>query len=374
MAFDWSNIVVLKEKIKIFWPVGIVLLILIGFVLYRLSINGWDPVGLAELGTRYQIGEIDGSEGYDGQFAYYIASNLNPDEVSTQLDVPAYRYQRILYPLLARLLAIGQQEWIPWSLILLNICSLILGTAILCKFLTSLQTPVRYSLIFGLWAGLLIGVGTDLYEPMAYALVVAALYAHYQKKQGLSSLLLTLSFLTKETVIPFWSAIVLATILQKKGLRNIFISILPGILYALWQIWLFLEFDSFGLVSGGAMATSFEWIPYGGFFRIGTVEMKVLALFIVLFGPTILLPNLWGTVVSSIKLLRGFQGVENWALLINTLLITFLPFSTFREPLGLLRVSTGMVLATIIFSACHKLRRPLNFGMFWISFLILLVA
>jgi hypothetical protein len=374
MGHDWGTVVDIKARIRNFWPVGIVFLLAIGFILYRLSIKEWDPVGLAEIGTRYQRGDIDGSEGYDGQFAYYIALNPKPDEVSNQLDVPAYRYQRILYPLLARLLTFGHLDWIPWSLIFINVGSLLIGTAILCKYMNSLQTPVRYALIFGLWAGLVLGVGADLYEPLAYALIVAAMYAHYRKRQGICSLFLTASMLTKETVIPFWAALVLANFLQKKSLKEILISILPGIVYAFWQVWLYSRFGTFGLASGGAMATSFEWIPYGGFFRIGTAGTKVLILFIVIFGPSIILPNLWGTLVSSLQIFRGFQSYENWALLLNTLFITFLPFSTFREPLGLLRVSTGMVLAIVLFAAHHTLRRPLNFGMFWMSFLILLVA
>ncbi|OGO17076.1 MAG: hypothetical protein A2Z14_09255 [Chloroflexi bacterium RBG_16_48_8] len=363
-----------KEKIKIFWPAVLVLLVVIGYVLYRLSIKGWHPVELAEIGTRYRDGEINGSEGYDGQFAYYIAIHPKPDEVSSQLDVPAYRYQRILYPLFARTISFGQVDWIPWSLIFINILSQVGGTALLCKLLTSMQIPVRYSLIYGLWAGLIVSVGTDLYEPLAYGLVVAAMVARSREKDWISSIFLACSLLTKETVLPFWLALVLADLFQQKGLKEILITLLPGILYGFWQGWLYLQFGAFGLGSGGAMATPFEWIPYGGFFRIGSAGIEVLVLFILIFGPTILLPNFWGTITSLRMLLRGFRDFETWSLLLNTLFITFLPFSTFREPLGLVRVSTGMVLMQLVFAAKQDLRRPLNLAMFWIALLVLVIS
>jgi hypothetical protein len=363
----------LQEKIKTFWPVLFVLLVVIGLVFYRLSINDWDPVELAEIGTRYRDGDIAGSEGYDGQFAYYIAIHPNPDDVSCQLDVPAYRYQRILYPLLARFLSLGQEAWIPWLLIVVNVLSQVVATAFLCWILASIQIPVRYSLIYGLWAGAVVGVGTDLYEPLAFSLVLAAMVARRKEKLWLSSLFMTCSLFTKETMILFWIAFVLSDLIMKKGLWERSLTLLPGVCYGIWQGWLYLRFGAFGLTSGGAMATPFEWIPYAGFFRIGTAGIEVLAVFLLIFGPTILLPNLWGMLSSVRMLIRSHFEYENWALFLNTLLITFLPFSTFREPLGLVRVSTGMVLTMIIFAAKNNLRHPLNLGMFWIALLVLVV-
>jgi hypothetical protein len=363
----------LREKIRNLWPALLVLLGLIGFVLYRLSINEWDPVELAEIGTRYRDGDLAGTEGYDGQFAYYIAIHPDPDDVSIQLDVPAYRYQRILYPILARILSLDQESWIPWTLILINILSHTGATALLCIILNSMKIPVRYSLIYGLWAGSIVGVGTDLYEPLAFSFVLAAMIAHLKGRIWISNLFLTCSLFTKETMVVFWAAFVLEDLFIEKNLGERLITWMPGVCYGLWQGWLYHRFGVFGLASGGAMATPFEWIPYAGFFRIASAGVEVLAVFILIFGPTIILPNLWGTITSIKKLLKGYLGFENWALFLNTLLITFLPFSTFREPLGLVRVSTGMILATIVFCTKYQLRRPLNLGMFWVALLVLVV-
>jgi hypothetical protein len=362
-----------KEKIRTFWPAVLVLIILAGYVLYRLSINNWDPVGLAEIGTIYQNGNEHGSEGYDGQFAYYIALNPDPDEVSIRLDVPAYRYQRILYPLLARILSFGQTTYIPWALILLNVLSQVVGTAILCAILLDHSVPVTYSLIYGLWAGLVIGVGTDLYEPLTFGFILASIVAHQKKKPWLTAIFLTGSMFAKETAILFWVAVVLSDFMSKKRKDEILGSLIPGVFYGIWQGFLYYQFGSFGLGSGGAMATPFEWIPFGGFFRIASAGIEVLVLYAVIFGPTIILPDIWGIMTSVRFLLKRQMDFETWALLLNTLFILFLPFSTFREPLGLIRVSTGMVLASILFAAKYEMRRPLNLMMFWVALSAILV-
>ncbi|NIS82113.1 MAG: hypothetical protein GTO14_18325, partial [Anaerolineales bacterium] len=67
-----------------------------GYVLWRLVAAEWNPVALAELGTRFSEVDPGGTEGYDGQFVYYMAVDPDPRSVQEHLDVPAYRYQRIL--------------------------------------------------------------------------------------------------------------------------------------------------------------------------------------------------------------------------------------------------------------------------------------
>ena len=57
----------------------------------------------------------------------------------------------------------------------------------------------------------------------------------------------------------------------------------------------------------------------------------------------------------------------------NAVLIAVLPFSTFREPLALVRLATGLVLSTVLFGAHVHSRRVLNYSLFWMAALVLLV-
>lgn len=54
--------------------------------------------------------------GYDGQFYYRLA--LNPftsekEEFGITIDIPSYRHQRIIYPLISWIFSLGQKDFVP---------------------------------------------------------------------------------------------------------------------------------------------------------------------------------------------------------------------------------------------------------------------
>jgi hypothetical protein len=70
---------------------------------------------------------------------------------------------------------------------------------------------------------------------------------------------------------------------------------------------------------------------------------------------------------------RRTPGPHAWALLLSGLGILFIPFSTFREPLGLVRAADGLVLAVLAFASASNSRRALNYSLFWAAMLVMLV-
>jgi hypothetical protein len=110
-----------------------------------------------------------------------------------------------------------------------------------------------------------------------------------------------------------------------------------------------------------------------GFARIAAVSPQAFFLFLVIFGPMIVLPALWGIVAAFRRLRVERLQPEAWALLLNAAVLLFVPFSTAREPLGLVRLATGLVLAVSLFAAVSGLRRVLNYSLFWTPMLALLI-
>jgi hypothetical protein len=362
------------DHLKRYWPVLVTLGISIGYVLFRLIIFQWDPVGLAELAVYSEDGSTVLKEGYDGQFFYHIAVSLSPEELITFLDVPAYRFQRILYPLLAHIIGLGNPVFIPWTLIGISLIAHLIGTGALSELLRGYGVWIGYSLIYSLWVGVVGPIGLDLSEPLAFALVIGGLLARSREKHVAGAFLLTAAMFAKETTAIFWLAALVADLLAKnQPARSIRSLLLGGSFFAIWQLVLFLQFGSFGIGSGGAMATPFEVIPFMGLWRIGYVSLPALLLFLAIFGPTILVPTVWALIASIRALAEKHLGINSWSLLFNALLIVALPFSTFREPLGLVRIATGLVLAITCFAAEFGISRVLNYSMFLIAFLFLLV-
>jgi len=336
-------------------------------------IEGGDPLNLARIGTLYGDNESGGTEGYDGQFVYFIARDLKPTIVSPHLDVPAYRYQRILLPLSARLLAFGRAELIPWTIPLISIFFHSVGTFILSEILAGWGISRWYALVYGLWVGFGLAIRLDLPEPMAYALVLSALYAEFKQRHLLAWILLGLALFTKEVTILYVFAVGFSYITERRW-KDIFgiilISVIP---FLAFQVWLWITFGSPGLGSGGAMATPFEVIPFMGLLRIGYESSLYLGAMLVVFVPAIIFPALWGIFAAIQKFLQRETNMVVLALLLNSLIIAFLPFSTFRETGGLLRFSCGLILAIILFAGKYHIRRALNYSWFWLTFNVFLI-
>lgn len=353
---------------------GLLTLILMVILVTSVTIiEGGDPLNLARIGTLYGENEHGGTEGYDGQFVYFIARDLNPTVVSPHLDVPAYRYQRILLPLSARLLAFGRAELIPWTIPIISIFFHAFGTFILSEILAGWGISRWYALVYGLWVGFGLAIRLDLPEPMAYALVISALFAEFKQKHLLAWVLLGLALFAKEVTILYVFAVGLAYITERRW-KDVFgvilISIIP---FLTFQVWLWITFGSPGLGSGGAMATPFEVIPFMGLLRIGYESSLYLGAMLVVFVPAIIFPALWGIIASIQKFLQRETNMVVLALFLNSLIIAFLPFSTFRETGGLLRFSCGLVLAIILFAGKYHIRRALNYSWFWLTFNVFLI-
>jgi hypothetical protein len=164
-------------------PWQVVLLISVAYVLLTLARYNFDPKIFALIGTQYDPGLPAGQPGYDGQFAYQIARD--PLNGWTKVDVPAYRYQRIVYPMAARVLALGNADLVPWTLIILNVLALAVGVWLMEEILRHFNVSRWYALIYGLSAGTLMSVRLDLTEPLAYALAQAGVLLGFERSLAL---------------------------------------------------------------------------------------------------------------------------------------------------------------------------------------------
>lgn len=357
------------------WPLALGLAIALMYTGWRLSLVNWNAAGLAQIGTRFSEGTASGSEGYDGQFSYYIALVPDPQVVDIYLDVPAYRYQRILLPALARVLVLGQERLVGWSLLLVNLLGFCLGLWALAALVQDTGRSPAYALGFGLWVGFLGGVALDLNEPLAYGLVAAAWLGLSRRRWVWAAIAFSLAALAKETTLVFWAAGTLAIWIHRDrqgGAR--WWLLIPGVIWLGWQAYLWRTFGQPGVGSGGAMSTAFELVPFMGLIKVGLVNWRVLGLYLVIFGPAVLLPTLWGLWAAARRLLAGDWAAETLALALNAAIIVFLPFSTFREPFGLVRLATGLVLSVILFASTFGIRRVLNYSLFWSAYLIMVIG
>jgi hypothetical protein len=347
--------------------VGLVALMYIALTLWR---YGGDPMRFALVGSRFDPGLPGGTWGYDGQFAYQIARD--PMGASRFLDVPAYRYQRLLYPLMARALAAGQPGLIPWTLIAVNWLSLVAGTWFTEGILIGRGVSRWYALSYGLFGGLMIAVRLDLTEPLAYALAQAAVLGYERGRMRSAAGLLALAALTKETTLLVAAGFLLSFVLSRRWRDLVEWTIIVGVPFVALQVFLRLWLGTWGIGSGGAMATPFEWIPYRGLWSAAGIGGRAFAPIALLVTAMALLPGL-AALIAALRDVMARHDVNPLVciLLVNALVIPFTPQSTMREPVGMVRFIVGLAVAVIAWGAYHQSRRALNYSLFWIATLAL---
>ncbi len=350
-------------------PFHIVGLIALAYIALTLARYGGDPMKFVLVGTRYDPGLPGGTWGYDGQFAYQIARD--PLGASRFLDVPAYRYQRILYPLISWALALGQGAFVPWTLIAVNWLALVVGTRLTEDILTGRGVNRWYALSYGLFGGLMMAVRLDLTEPLAYTLAQAALLSYERGRVRGAAGWLALAALTKETTLLVAAGFLLSFALSRRWRDLVQWAVIVGAPFAALQVFLRVWLGAWGVGSGGAMGTPFEWIPYRGLWSLAAINVRAFALIALIVTPMALLPALAALIAALRDVTRRDVHPLVCILLTNALIIPFTPQSTLREPLGMLRFIVGLVAAVLAWGAYRKSRRALNYSLLWIATLAL---
>jgi hypothetical protein len=330
---------------------------------------------------------LPGTSGYDGQFAYFIA--LDPVHARDYLDSkspgsagPDYRYTRILYPMLARALALGQADAIPYTLIVINWLAVAGGTLALAAWLRRKRISPWFSLLYGIYPGLFVTVQRDLNEALAYALVALAVYL-YDLGGARALLMAALSFalasLARETTLVFPIVYTLSAWAQSRSVRRptrkwilLAFAALSFGPFMLWKGFLWYWLGSIGR-SGGVYP---QPVPFRGLLSYWPwssdgVEQCV----------SLVIPAMLCLCLCLWALKRRLFRPELWALLLNILLfVVFLNTKSYAEYYASGRIATGVVLAAVyclpVFHTLARRIRPWIWvcALLWLSLLPALAA
>jgi hypothetical protein len=355
---------------KPFWlrPWMLSLGIAVVYCLVTLAHNAWDPMAFVLIGHQFDPAHGTLTAGYDGQFAYQIA--LHPAGAASLLDAPAYRYQRILYPLLARVLAFGRPALIPWMLILINVVSLAMGTYATEQLMVGRRYSRWYSLAYAFFVGLWISLRLDLTEPLAFALVQWGVVHFDHKKIWISMIFFALAALAREVTLIFAAACAISLFVGRRRLVGAAWGwgvVLP---FGLWQIFLHFWQGAWGVQSGGAMASDFDFIPFHGWWGFHPKEISSFVLLSIVIVAIAIAPVGLGIVAGLRSFWKRRLGPGVWMLLLNSLFIAVLPSSNVLNLTGLVRILIGLMVAILDFGALENSSRALRYSQLWIVLLV----
>lgn len=325
------------------FPAIMAFVIVAGFSLTVLATHAWDPMAFVLDRPDDVPADQTWGIGYDGQQAHAIA--IDPFGAAGELDRPAYRYQRILYPMLARVLALGKSDLIPWSMLFINLIAASVTVYLLSRLLAERGVSPWWALVPLLSFNYLIGLRMDLNEPLAYALALGGLWAFDRKRTAWAVALFALAGLAREAALVFPIALA-AWLLSSRRWRDALIiaaaSLVPFLSWAL-VVRSLLGVSPFATPLAKPML-----IPFGGMAYLEGIEGRVMV-------------GLWAVVPAGLAAIAAFtlfirrrdilQSPDALLVLANSALIAVLPVPTWVDPLAVLRLGTGLILALLLWLA-----------------------
>ena len=220
------------------------------------------------------IATVSGSNGYDGQFYAQIALDplLRGTELEKVLDAPAYRARRILVPVTATLLGLGNPWWTLQAYAVLNVACWF-GLGWLLRRIIAGDGWIA----FARWAGCMFSLGVldsvrqSLVDLPALLLLAMAVAAHVRTNNRQSTLWLALGCLTKETSLLGAFALHFGRPIHgRRTLVSLFLAVTPIII---WSIYVQHRFSG---SAGEAGLGNLSW-PMLGFLTQAKYSLRELA-------------------------------------------------------------------------------------------------
>jgi len=179
---------------------------------------------------------FEGSKGYDGQYYRVVAHDPWMQADTRQFVDGRHRYDRILLPGAAWLLAFGQQRWIDTSYILLVLVSLFVGTWFTAMWAMLENRAVWCGFGFLLLPGVVITLNRMTVDITEYACLAAALYFWRRSFRAGCWIAGAAAFLTRDLGLILIAALVGLSLLQRAWRRSALFAA-AAIPAALWILY-----------------------------------------------------------------------------------------------------------------------------------------
>ena len=296
--------------------------------------DGFRFFGPIEAGSRYlkPVVLLPGQpvhpgNGYDGQFSFVLAQDpfLRNPATAASLD-NTFRVRRILYPLLAWALALGQRALVPYALVAINVAAGTALAAILALAAARAGRSPWWALAIVVYPGVWIPVLLDLTEPLQLALLAAGMVTT-------SAPLLFAAALAKET-----AGVALVTEAARSAVRRTWraagLNAGMAAAYLAWALFIYLTvkgtaFNDLGAHFLDPPGAPFRLLAKGGLNAI------------------VLLPALLVALLALVRPLR-FRDSAAWAGAAYALLVLGAGNDTWLDPAAYFRVSAGALVLTYL--------------------------
>ncbi len=320
--------------------------------------NGMDPTIFIALGedapiqTEYAVrllGEVTTRHdlGHDGKYFFVQANDpwfLEPQQHAVVLDRPAYRGQRMMFPMIAGGFGLFPPGVVVWSMLLTNLLAMGLGAYLAARLALrwggspwlGLAVPLNIGLIFELDIG---GAGI-----LAYTCCLGAVYALATERTRLASVLFAAAALSREVMVLFAVGVFAVWWLEERRLPWR-IVITPLLAVAVWYVYLRFRLMGISGVGGGTPNFAPPFLGIFEAFRSWVGDPLALVVNVVLVS----------VVIAVVPLALRSRLAIAWGALPFVALTTVLSVEVLREPFNFSRALAPVftAIAFLVFVPRH---------------------
>jgi hypothetical protein len=215
--------------------------------------------------------------GYDGQFNWGVAIDpLAIGSIHRDMDKPSYRYGHPLYGWLGWLLSAGQATAVPMALVVVGLSSLVAAAALAVALAKAKGGSGWAGLFVALNLGLVVAAMNDLAEPLAAALILAALLALQARRRWITCVCLALLPLAKEPLLIVVAAVVASELLnhRRRSAAMFATATIPALLW-----WIYLRVRLGAWFTTGSSALGLPGVGWGQALVLGRLRTPAAPLY-----------------------------------------------------------------------------------------------
>ena len=209
------------------------------------------------------------SSGYDGQFYFYIAQNpgiitaCSSGWTHCPLDAQPLREERILYPMTARVLALGNSQLLHPVFFLIDFAAILVTVFLIAQLCLAAGASRWLSVAAGLFCGEVVGLLRDLADPYAVMWAVLAVYLLRKQRPLYSAIAVAAALLTREQLVLVLPLLCLPLLAERRWRTAALFLVIALAPFSLWQFILYRLFGRFGLTESAAATHGLE-LPFRG--------------------------------------------------------------------------------------------------------------
>jgi len=290
-------------------------------------------------------------EAQDGTAFWLVARDpfvTDPGTLSAYTDRPAYRAERVAYPLLVAPFRLGGEQSLVWGLVVVNLAVVAVGAYFTARLAQRIGAPVRAGYAFALNPLVLAALVLDLADALTVATLVGLVLAVRRGRWGVAVALGVLAVLTKESSLLAVAAVALGAGAVGWSLRRrVALVAVPAVVLAAWAAYVRWRIDTHA-----SQIEEVTAVPFGGYAQAWRLA----------WSPE----HQWGNafvagllvVVAIVVVVRWWQrrSLELWAALPYALLVPFLSGQVVHWSINSIR-AIGPALTLLVLDVAST-RRP----------------